>query len=156
VRLGRDRPVAHRTRGKSLDDLARGFDLFDWYPCRLVEPEREQAAQGGEPLVLLVDQTGVPLEDVISARVGGVLQAKHSLGIEQGILTVAPPLILAAVKEPRWPSVAQRERPMMVVHCLFGDLGYPDPPDPAGGLIEVPPDKIFVEPDRFEDLAAAI
>ena len=70
VRLGRDRPVAHGAGGEPLDDLAHVFDFLDRNRFRLVEPEREKAAQRGEPLVLLVDQSGVSLEDLVSARLG--------------------------------------------------------------------------------------
>ena len=44
----------------------------------------------------------------------------------------------------------------MVMQGLFGDLVDPDPAHAAGGLVEIPPDEIFIQADRLEDLSAAI
>ena len=64
-----------------------------------VELEVEQAAEGAEPLVLVVDELGVLLEDVVAARLGGVLEPEDGLGVEQVELAVAAPLVLAALFE---------------------------------------------------------
>ena len=95
VRLGRDRAVAHRAGGEPLDDRLDRLDLLDRHRLRLVELEREEAAERAEPLVLLVDQLGVLLEDVVPARLGGVLEPEDGLGVEQVVLAVAAPLVLA-------------------------------------------------------------
>ena len=61
--------------------------------------ELEQAAQRGQLLGLVVDQRGVLLEDVVAAAAGGVLQLEHRLGVEEVVLALAAPLVLAADPE---------------------------------------------------------
>ena len=56
----------------------------------------EQAAQRGELAGLVVDPARVLLEDVVALGAGGVLQLEHRLGVEQVVLALASPLVLAA------------------------------------------------------------
>ena len=137
VRLGRDRAVAHGAGGEPLDDRLDRLDLLDRHRLALVEPEREQAAQRAEPLVLLVDQPGVFLEDVVPARLRGVLEPEDRLGVEQVVFAVAAPLVLAPLEQPGRPDVAAGEGAVVVVERLAGDLGQADAADPRGGLVEV-------------------
>ena len=118
VRLGRDRAVAHRAGGEPLDDRLDRLDLLDRHRLALVELELEQAAERAEPLVLLVDQRGVLLEDVVAAGLGGVLEPEDGLGVEQVVLAVAPPLVLAALEELDRPDVAAGVGPVVVVERL--------------------------------------
>ena len=103
----------------------------------LVEPKLEQAAERAEPLVLVVDQPGVLLEDVVAARLGGVLEPEDGLGVEQVVLAVAAPLVLAPFEEPGRPHVAAGVGAVVVVERLRGDLRQADAADPRGGLVEV-------------------
>ncbi len=72
-----------------------GLDLVDRHR-RTHRLEPEQAAQRGAVLVLLVDQLRVLLENLELAAARRVLQLEHGLGIEQVVLAVTPPLVLAA------------------------------------------------------------
>ena len=104
VRLGRDRAVAHGAGREPLDDRLDRLDLLDRHRLRSC-PSRnvEQAAQRAEPLVLVVDQPGVLLEDVVPARLRGVLEPEDGLGVEQVELAVAAPLVLAPLEQPGRP-----------------------------------------------------
>ena len=62
----------------------------------LAGAEPEQAAQRGQLAALVVDRRGVLLEDLVALRAGGVLQLEHGLGVEQVVLALAAPLVLAA------------------------------------------------------------
>ena len=97
VRLHRDRAVAHRAGGEALDDLAHRLDLVDRHRRRaspVLEPE--QAAERGELAGLVVDAGRVLLEDVVALRARGVLELEHRLRVEEVVLALAAPLVLAA------------------------------------------------------------
>ncbi len=157
VRLGGDRAVRHRAGREPLDDLAHRFDLVDRNrrPARV---ELEQTAQGGEVRRLVVDPARVLLEDVVALGAGGVLQLEHRLGVEQVVLTFAPPLVLAAEFELAVRAflgaarvgdrVAHLDRPR--------DLVEPDATEAADRAGEVLVDQLVAETDRLEDLGAGV
>ena len=157
VRLGRDRAVAHRPGGEPLDDRLDRLDLLDRHRLALVELELEQAAERAEPLVLLVDQAGVLLEDVVPARLGGVLEPEDGLGVEQVVLAVAAPLVLAA---PRGAGPAGRRgwrrRGGGGRASRAAISSRPIPPTREAVLSKYCVDEVLVEADRLEDLGAAI
>ena len=95
VRFLADRAVGHRARREPLDDLRDRLDLVDrdGRTCRL---ETEQTSQRRASLVLRVHGAGVFLEDRVLAASRRVLQLEDGLGVEQMVLAVATPLILAA------------------------------------------------------------
>ena len=96
VRLGGDRAVAHRAGREALDDLAGRLDLVERDRRAHAVAELQQPAQRGHPLALVVDQPGVLLEDRVLAGAGGVLQLEHRVRVEQVVLALAAPLVLAA------------------------------------------------------------
>ena len=96
VRLGGDRAVAHRAGGEPLDDLAGGLDLVERHRRAHAVLELQQTAQRRHLLALVVDQLGVLLEDRVLPGAGGVLQLEHRVGVEQVVLALAAPLVLAA------------------------------------------------------------
>ena len=96
MRLGGDRAVAHRTGREPLDDLAGGLDLVERDRRAHAVLELEQAAQRCHPLALVVDQLGVLLEDRVLPGARGVLQLEHRVRVEQVVLALAAPLVLAA------------------------------------------------------------
>ena len=67
---------------------------------RAVAVELEQAAQRGQ-LAWTWSSTSrrVLLEDVVPLGAGGVLELEHGLGVEQVVLALAAPLVLAAELE---------------------------------------------------------
>jgi hypothetical protein len=75
----------------SLDRL----DLLDRDRRARALLELEQAAQRGQ-VRLVVDQLRVLLEDLVALGAGGVLQLEDGLGVEQVVLALAAPLVLAA------------------------------------------------------------
>ena len=64
--------------------------------CAHAVAELEQAAQRRQPLGLVVDELGVLLEDRVLPGAGGVLQLEHRVRVEQVVLALAAPLVLAA------------------------------------------------------------
>ena len=72
-------------------------------------------------LGLLVDQRRVLLEDLVAAGAGGVLELEHRLGVEEVVLALAAPLVLAADLEL---AVGPLARPVGVGRAVAGrDLG---------------------------------
>ena len=96
VGLGRDRAVGHGPGREAADDLADRLDLLERDRRPVAEAELEQAPQGGQATRLVVDQAGVLLEDVVAAGPRGVLQLEHRLRVEEVVLALPPPLVLAA------------------------------------------------------------
>ena len=96
VGLGGDGPVRHRPGGESPHDLRDGLDLVDRHRWPSVRAEPEQASQRRQALGLRVHERGVLLEHVVAARSCGVLQLVHGARVEQVVLAVAAPLVLAA------------------------------------------------------------
>ena len=88
---------------------------------RSLVTELEQAAQRRHPLALVVDQLGVLLEDRVLAGAGGVLQLEHGVRVEQVVLALAAPLVLAADLEL---AVRALVRPVQVGQPMPGrDVG---------------------------------
>ena len=96
------------------------------------------------------------LEDVVTARLRGVLEPKHGLGVEEVLFAVTPPLVLAPLQQPARQRFAAGERAMVMIERLAGDLRQADAADARGGLVEVFPDELFVQPDRLENLGPPI
>ncbi len=119
-----------------------------------VEAELEQPAQRGQRLGLVVDQLGVVLEDVVAVGAGGVLQLEHGLGVEEVVLALAAPLVLATELEPAvGPLLGPRRMGEGVAGGdLGGDLVEPDATEAAHGAGEVLVDEVLPQPDGLEHL----
>src|SRR5206468_639359 len=132
------------------------LDLLDRHRRAPVESEAEEAAERAQPLGLLVDHPGVLLEDVVAAGLGRVLEPEDGLGVEQVEFAIAAPLVLAALEELDRPDIAAAIGAAVMGERLGGDLRQADPADARGRLVEVAADELLVEPDRLEDLGAAV
>ncbi len=157
VGFGRDRPVAHRAGREALDDLGDRLDLVDRHRLPIAL-ELEQAAERGELGRLVVDERRVLLEDVVALRAGAVLQLEHGLRVEQVMLTLAAPLVLAAELE--FPMLehlrAVGEGSLVTDLALGGEFVEPDAADLGGGAGEVLVDEVLREADGLEDLGAGV
>src|SRR5665647_2303649 len=157
VRLLADGSVAHRPCAEACHDRGDRLDLVDRH-WRTTSSEREQPAQGHQPLGLLVDPRGVLLEDVVPASSGGVLQPEDSVRIEQVGLALTAPLVFAThVQLAVWQmhGIQRVCRRVAGRHLLGNDL-EPNPSKLRDGPGEVGVDELVREPDGFEYLRAAI
>ena len=105
---------------------------------------------------LVVDQRRVLLEDVVALRAGGVLQLEDRLGVEEVVLALAAPLVLAADLEV---AVGALLGPVEVGEAVAGrDLGgelvEADAAEAARGAGEVLVDEVLAQADGLEDLGA--
>ncbi len=158
VRLGGDRAVAHRAGGEPLDDLAGRLDLVQRHRRAHAVAELQQAAQRGHPLALVVDQPGVLLEDRVLAGAGRVLQLEHRVRVEQVVLALAAPLILAADLElavrPLVGAVQVSQR--MPGRHVVGDVVEVDAADRACQPGEVLVEHLLADADGLEQLRAGV
>ena len=155
VRLARDRAEAHRAGGETLDDLRRRLDLLDRH--RLFgEAQLHQAANGQQPLALVVDvarEGGVVLGRV-AAR--GVLQAGNGLRRPGMRLAAQAEGVVAADIQHAAIDRVLAMGGAMAGHRLLGDLGEADALDRRRGAGEAGLDERAGQADRVEDLRAAI
>ena len=91
-------------------------------------------------------------------RARGVLELEHRLRVEQVVLALATPLVLAAVVEVAVGLLlgTQRVGAGVTATDLLGDLVEADAAEPADGAGEVLVDELVTEPDRLEDLGAGV
>ncbi len=107
-------------------------------------------------LALVVHEPRVLLEDVVLLRLSGVLEFEHRLWVEQVVLSIAPPLILAAVLQVGLAHRTRRVRLAMASQHLVGNHIETYSANPGGGACEVPVHKILVQADRLEDLRTPV
>src|SRR6185295_8185883 len=98
----------------------------------------------------------VLLEDRVLAAAGRVLQLVDGLGVEEVVLAVAPPLVLAAAIELVRVAGAGGERAAMPADDLLGDDRRADAADARRGAGEIVIDEGAIQPHRLEDLRAAV
>ena len=153
-----DRAVAHGAGGEARHDRAGRLDLVDRHRWAGAGPQLEQAPQRGQVLGLLVDQAGVVLEDVVAAGAGGVLQLEHRLRVEQVVLALAAPLVLAAQLELAVGPLLGTGRvgDGVAGGHLGGDLVEADATETAHGAGEVLVDEVLAEADGLEHLGAGV
>ena len=99
VRFLADRSVRHRAGREALDDRLDRLDLVDRDRLAARASARAGRAASRSCSVLVVDEPRVLLEDRVLAAPRRVLQLEDRLGVEQVVLAVAPPLVLAAPLE---------------------------------------------------------
>ena len=156
VRLLADRAVRHRAGREALDDRLDRLDLVDRNRRRGASCSSSSPRSVAQLPALVVDEPRVLLEDRVLAAARRVLQLEHRLGVEQVVLAVAPPLVLAAPLEIVLADRPRRERLLVPPPHFFGDDVDADAADARGGAREVLVDERAVEPDRLEDLRAAV
>src|SRR4030095_12725802 len=155
VRLQADRAVRHRTRRKPLDDLLDRFDFLDPHGGTSgLEPE--ETAQRRPTLVLVVHRARVFLEDAVLTAARRMLQLEHRLRVEQVVLAVTTPLVLAAGAEVGHASRSAAVRTLVALPDFFGDDVDADATDTGGRVREVLVDVLLIQADGLEDLGAAI
>ena len=155
VRLGADRAVGHGAGGEAPEDRLGRLHLLDRnrFGRRL---QLQQAAQGRALPALVVDEIGVLAINGRLVAAAGVLQLEHRLRIEQVVLAVAAPLVLAARVELVVLSAAVDERPRVPPDDLLGHRVDADAADARRGPREAAVDEGLVEADRLEDLRAPV
>src|SRR5690606_19868630 len=104
------------------------------------------------------DGAGVLLEDVEALGPGGVLELEHRRRVEQVVLALAAPLVLATELElavgPFLGPAGVGGR--VASGDLGGDLVETDATEAADRAGEVALDELLAEPDRLEDLGAGV
>ena len=154
VRFLADRAVTHRAGLEPLHDALNRLDFFNRQ--RLFRKlEIEQAAQRAKMLGLVVHQVRVFRENLEVAGAAGVLQFMNRLRIEQVILAVVAPLILAARVEFTVDLPVGKRVPVALEHFLR-DHVQADALDARGRPGEIFVHHFAVDADGFEDLRAAI
>ncbi len=145
----------HGAGGEALDDFARGLDFFERHGFGSFL-EFEEAAQGAELLVLLIDEVGVFLEGLEAFVLDRVLQLADGERIEKVVFAAHAVLIIAADGEF---GVAIGDG-MIGERVLHDGLACQDVKSDAfnarrrAGKVTL--DQILVESDGFENLRAAI
>ncbi len=156
VGLAAQRSEAHRAGGEALDDLPRRLDLLERHRVA-GRPQLHQAAK--QPLLgrVAVGQSGevlVGLPRVPVLASDRMLELGDRVGIPYVQLAVAPPLQDSADRE-QVPRRA-RVRAEVTLHRLGREDVQPDAPDPRRRAREVLVDQRRLEPNRLEDLGAAV
>src|SRR4029453_11521223 len=105
---------------------------------------------------LVVDGARVFLEDAVLAAPRRVLELLHGLGIEEVVLAVTTPLVLAAPVEPRGAHRTARERVLVPAADLLGNHVKADAAHARERAGEVALDHVLVQADGLEDLRAAV
>src|SRR5205823_3380062 len=135
----------------ALHDALDRLHLVDGYRLP-VGRELEQTAQRCLALALIVYEPGVFLEHVVLSAARRVLQLEDGIGVEQVVLAVAPPLVLAAGLQIAGAAAARRKRPGVAPEHFGGDDVDADATDPGSRPREVLIDERANETDCFEDL----
>src|SRR5258706_10522 len=107
-------------------------------------------------LVLLVNRARVVLEDGVLTAARGVLQLEHRVGIEQVILAVATPLVLATGIQLVDTGRLTSECALVTETRFLRDDVDAYAADARRRVREEPIDELLVQTDRFEDLRAAV
>ena len=156
VRLGRDRAERHRAGREALDDLGCRLDLVDRNRLRRIDDELEQAAQRHVARRLVVDEARVLLVGLVAVRAHAVLQLGDRVGRPRVLLAAHAPGVLAAGVEHFGKHRVVAERGAVHADRLFGDAEDIDSADLARRAAEVLLDQRLLEPDRLEELCAAV
>ena len=155
VRLAADRAEAHRAGREALDDLARRLDLVERHRLgggfNFISPRMRQ-----EPLALVVDRRGKGLVVVERVAAHRVLQPGDRLRRPGMVLAAQAKRVVAADIEHVVVDRVVAIGVAVALDRLAGDFEQADAFDRRRRAGEVFLDKIAGEPDRVEDLRAAI
>src|SRR5436190_1421710 len=99
---------------------------------------------------------GVIPKQLVAVGAHSSLQFVHGLGIEEVVLAIVAPLVLATGIEDMAIGRAVRKSALMAVENFLGNDVDIDAFDAGWGPSEVFVDELFFEADRFEDLGAPI
>ncbi len=151
-----DRAVGHGAGGEALDDLRGRFHFLDRHR-RLDLFILEEAPQRTQQLRLFVDLVRILPEKVVVGGTRRRLQQRDGLGVEEVMLAVASPLVIAAHVQ----GLVVRHRPVrialvVVLPVLRLDLRQTDALDAGRGPGEVLVDDRLLQADGFEDLGAVV
>ena len=150
-----DRAIGHGAGREASEDRLDGLDLLerDGYGRR---PPADQPAQGGEVPALLVDELRVLLVDPVLAGARRVLELEDGVRVEEVVLAVAPPLVLAAPVQIRVAHGSHGEGALVPAADLLGEDVEADARDARSRAGEVAVDQVAVQSDGLEDLSAAV
>ena len=145
-------PVANR---RTIDSTGSTSSIgTGWF---LPSRNSNRPAQRAKPLVLVVDRARILLEDVVTARLRGVLEPKDGLGVEKVVFAVAPPLVLAPLQQPaRQRFAARRTHDGDDRASRAAISARPMPPTRDAVLSKYFRTKSSLQPDRLENLGSAI
>ena len=107
-------------------------------------------------LTLVINQLGVFTEYIHALCTRCVLELEHGFRVEQVVLTVAPPLILATPLKVGVLNFSIRVRIVMAFAYFRFDNVKADTPDAGSGKREIFINECLVQSYRLEDLRAAI
>ena len=155
VGLEADGAVRHGPGGEALDDRLDGLDLLDGHG-RPISLEREEAPERGQVRVLGVDEGRVLLEDHVLLRAGSVLELEDRVGVEEVVLPVPAPLVLAAPVQLGLADGPLGEGALVAEEGLARHHVQADPADARGRPGEVAVHEVLGETDGLEDLGGAI
>ncbi len=155
VRLLADRAVRHCSGLEAAHDGLDRLDLFEGHggPKRL---QLHEPAQGRAPLLLVVDESAELLEEAEVVRAASVLQLVDRLRVEEVVLAVVPPLVLAPGIELVGRDPARSKGRPVPRRRLAGHDPDPDAGDARRSPGEVLVDQVLVEADGLEDLGPAV
>ena len=155
MRLLADRAVGHGAGGEAFQDRLDRLDFPDRH--RLADRlQFKQAAQGGPVFRLIVHGARIFLEQRVRTGARGVLQLRDRLRIEQVVLAIAAPLVLAAPVQFRLARRARRVGVAMTQAHFLGDHLDADATDARGSPGEKFVDEILRQTHGLEDLGAAV
>src|ERR1035441_918903 len=154
MRFLTDGAVAHGARLEALQDTLDRLDLFDGDGLDLLEVE--QAAQRAPVPVLVIDQRGVFLENLLAAGAHRRLQLVDGLRIKQVVLPVVAPLVLAAGVKQMAVDRAVREGVLVPLEHFLGNDLDTHSGHARGRAGEVLIDELLLQADGFKDLRAPI
>ncbi len=131
VRLTRDRAEAHRAGGETMHDGRGGFDFLDRHRFG-GGVERHQAAQGQQPLALVVDRAGEFLEAGIGIAAHRMLQPANGFRRPGMRFAAQAELVIAADVQHRAVQRAVAIGVAMPRHRFLGDFLVADALDRRG------------------------
>ena len=141
--------------GEALDDDGGRLHLVDG--DRLAGLELQQPPERAHALLVLVRQPGEVVVCLGVVRGRGLLELGDGVRVPHVVLAVAAPVVGAAGVELEAGGELRLRvcRAVAAEHVGFDGVG-PDAADPRRGPREVAVDELLAEPDRLEDLRAAI
>ena len=150
-----DRAVGHGPGFEPLGDGLNRLHLVKRNRFRGVF-EAEQAAQGGQPFGLIVNQARVLFEGGVIVRATGFLQQMNRARVEQMQLAVFAVLVLAVDLQGAAVDRDVGKGFGVLAFSFFGNGVETDPAHPGRGPGKVGIDQLLAQADGFKDLRPAV
>src|SRR5665213_3597898 len=159
VRLAADRAVGHGAGGEAAHNVLRRLDFFERHglaPILAGALDTEERPDGQVLVLGVVHQARELAILVLRVTTGGMLERRDGLGAPDVRLATQAELIVAADFEVVLQDRRMAESIAVTAERLLGNLFQPRTLDRCGGAGEVALDEFALQPDRGEDLRAAI